>query len=74
MKKLLIILLILSGCSGVQTTKTMINPSAKPVEHLDAQLDGRCVAITLKGERCKRDANPKDSLCWQHREIQDRKK
>ena len=84
LKKYFIILLILIGCSSTKTTTTDIIPSSKPIEYLDAldakfdaldaKFDGRCVAITLKGERCKRNANIKDSLCWQHREIQDKKK
>ena len=34
---------------------------------------GQCKATTEKGERCKRNANYSDGLCWQHERMKNNK-
>jgi methylphosphotriester-DNA--protein-cysteine methyltransferase len=51
--------------SGVANT---IAPSNKSVQKQSAtgSRDGRCEAITKKGTRCSRKAQPGSRYCWQH--------
>lgn len=59
----LFILILAVSCSSVE------HSANKDINIHQARLKEpvRCVAITLKGQQCKRTTYDIDSLCWQHK-------
>lgn len=49
------------SCSGVSAcSKGLAATASTPAQ---------CVADTLDGDRCSRDAKPGSALCWQHKSL-----
>lgn len=47
-------------------------PAAKSTTNNKPGQFGQCKAKTQKGERCKRNANSSNGLCWQHAKMQNK--
>jgi len=51
-------------CSPPSATSSSSSTSIKKTQ---ASSDGRCIATTKKGTRCKRKAQAGSNYCWQHK-------